>query len=35
MVRVAGEAGYNSVGLWVEPGVNWKPHTTAVVRERD
>ena len=22
MIRVAGDAGYNSVGLWVEPGVN-------------
>jgi len=34
MVRVAGEAGYNSVGIWVEPGVNWKPGTTALVREQ-
>jgi len=34
MVRVAGLAGYNSVGLWVEPGKNWKPGTTARVREQ-
>ena len=32
MVRVAGEAGYNSVGIWVEPGVNWHRTTTAQVR---
>jgi len=34
MVRVAAAAGYNSVGLWVEPGVNWKPATTPLVREQ-
>ncbi len=32
MVRVAGEAGYNSVGIWVEPGVNWHRQTTVAVR---
>ena len=32
MVRVAGEAGYNSVGIWIEPGVNWQRNTTASVR---
>lgn len=32
MVRVAGEAGYNSVGIWVEPGVNWHRQTTTAVR---
>lgn len=32
MARVAGEAGYNSVGLWVEPGENWQKATTAKVR---
>ena len=32
MVYVAAEAGYNSVGLWVEPGQNWQSHTTAAVR---
>jgi sugar phosphate isomerase/epimerase len=32
MARTAGEAGYNSVGLWVEPGVNWDRGTTARVR---
>ena len=34
MVRVAGEAGYDGVGIWVEPGMNWKPGTTAAVREQ-
>lgn len=34
MVRVAGEAGYNSVGIWIEPGVNWRAGTTAVVRNQ-
>ena len=34
MARVAGEAGYNSVGIWVEPGVNWKSDTTAAVRQQ-
>jgi len=34
MVRVGGEAGYNSVGIWVEPDVNWKSGTTAAVRGR-
>lgn len=33
MARVAGEAGYNSVGIWVEPGVNWHRNTTANVRK--
>ena len=32
MVRVAGEAGYNSVGIWIEPGANWHRGTTAQVR---
>ena len=32
MVRIAGEAGFNSVGLWVEPGHNWDAHTTRAVR---
>lgn len=31
MVRVAAEAGFNSVGLWVEPGTNWQSTTTAEV----
>ena len=34
MVQVAGEAGYNSVGIWVEPGVNWQAGTTAMVRKQ-
>lgn len=28
MVRIAGDAGYNSVGLWIEPGKNWHASTT-------
>ena len=32
MASVAGEAGYNSVGIWVEPGANWHHGTTAKVR---
>ena len=32
MVRVAGVAGYNSVGLWVEPGKNWHRQTTVAVQ---
>lgn len=32
MARIAGEAGYNAVGLWVEPGINWHPETTSKVR---
>ena len=32
MVNVAGEAGYNSVGIWVEPGANWHRQTTTTVR---
>ena len=32
MVYVAAEAGYNSVGLWVEPGQNWQADTTRKVR---
>jgi sugar phosphate isomerase/epimerase len=32
MVRIAGEASYNAVGLWVEPGINWHPETTSAVR---
>lgn len=31
MARVAGEAGYDSVGLWVEPGGNWHAGTTREV----
>jgi len=34
MARVAGEAGYDSVGLWVEPGVNWMAGTTGRVRKQ-
>ena len=33
MVNVAGEAGYNSVGIWVEPGVNWRSDTSSKVRQ--
>ncbi|MEP1470839.1 MAG: TIM barrel protein [Halieaceae bacterium] len=32
MASVAGEAGYNSAGIWIEPGVNWHRDTTAKVR---
>lgn len=32
MARIAGEAGYNAVGLWVEPGVNWDASTTREVQ---
>jgi len=32
MARVAGEAGYNSAGLWVEPGKNWPEGTTSRVQ---
>jgi sugar phosphate isomerase/epimerase len=32
MARIAGEAGYNAVGLWVEPGANWHADTTGKVR---
>jgi sugar phosphate isomerase/epimerase len=31
MVRIASEAGYNSVGLWVAPGENWRSSTTGEV----
>ena len=31
MVRVASDAGYNSVGLWVAPGDNWHSSTTGEV----
>ena len=34
MVRVAGEAGYNSVGLWVEPGENWHADTSTKVHQQ-
>jgi len=37
MVRIAAGAGYNSVGLWVAPGENWRSSTSgevsAVLRE--
>jgi len=31
MVRVASDAGYNSVGLWIAPGDNWHRNTTREV----
>ena len=31
MVRVASDAGYNSVGLWVSPGDNWHRNTAGEV----
>ena len=31
MVRIAADAGYNSVGLWVAPGDNWHSSTTGEV----
>lgn len=31
MVRIAAEAGYNSVGLWVAPGENWRSSTSGEV----
>ena len=31
MVRVASDAGYNSVGLWVAPGDNWHRNTAGEV----
>lgn len=31
MVRIAADAGYNSVGLWVAPGENWHAPTSAEV----
>lgn len=31
MVRVASDAGYNSVGLWVAPGDNWHRNTASEV----
>jgi sugar phosphate isomerase/epimerase len=31
MVRIAAEAGYNSVGLWVAPGENWHSSTAGEV----
>jgi len=34
MARAAGEAGFKSVGLWVEPGKNWQSGTTGRVRNQ-
>lgn len=31
MVRIASDAGYNSVGLWVAPNDNWSPSATGEV----
>ena len=31
MVRIAADAGYNSLGLWVAPGENWHASTSAEV----
>ena len=31
MVRVASDAGYNSVGLWIAPGDNWHRNTAGEV----
>ena len=31
MVKIAADAGYNSVGLWVAPGDNWRVSTTGEV----
>ena len=31
MVRIAADAGYNSVGLWVAPGDNWHSNTAGEV----
>jgi sugar phosphate isomerase/epimerase len=33
MARIAGEVGYNSVGLWVAPDENWHKETTGAVRQ--
>jgi len=33
MVRIAADAGFNSVGLWVAPGENWQAGTTGAVNQ--